>query len=497
MMKKILILICFLISISVNATIYYCSPTGNDSYTLVQAQNIATPWLTWHHAFNTVTASDTIYFRGGRYTTMYSVSRGAIIATTSISGTRSQPTCFFAYPSDWSSGNYPIFDCGNANSPGDYVYGVLISRASNLYFKGLTITNVPQFNANFPSKAWALWAENSTTTYQTNNIRFENCVGSYTEGQGFELHIADTVYIINCDAYMNCDSMSVYDAGGSGGGFSGGGPKTDMHTCYATHYEYYEGCRAWMNSDQGWAISGAGRTVFKNCWSINNGNFMLGQPKGSGWKFWPLDARYKDINRLQIEMSNCIAVDNAMFGINMTDRGDPTIREIRAHFYNNFFYRNGKTQPNTYRYGWGLADDVNTDTTGQYDHWHANNLSYNNWGGTPPLAYKHYPGDVTTGVFHGLTNEWDIVSTSITDIDFISLDTTGLCGTRQSSGELPITTFGTLASTSELIDAGTYIGIDYSGSAPDIGYVEYIGEKILTKPGYIIFKNNKIVTHIE
>jgi len=129
--------------------------------------------------------------------------------------------------------------------------------------------------------------------------------------------------------------------------------------------------------------------------------------------------------------------------------------------------------PNTYIYGWGFGDDVNTDTTGQYDHWYWNNLSYNNWGGTPPVAYKHYPGDITTGMDNQVTNLWDVTGTSITDADFVSLDTTGLCGARQASGELPITTFGHLASTSECINAGTDVGLPYDGLYPDIGWTEY------------------------
>ncbi len=113
-MKKILIILLLALSAtSLWGTIYYVATTGSDA----AAGSFAAPWETWHYAFNHVTPGDTVYFRGGVYTDLYSSSRGAIIATTTINGTRSQPTSFFAYPDDWAAGNYPILDCSNASYP--------------------------------------------------------------------------------------------------------------------------------------------------------------------------------------------------------------------------------------------------------------------------------------------------------------------------------------------------------------------------------------------
>ena len=54
----------------------------------------------------------------------------------------------------------------------------------------------------------------------------------------------------------------------------------------------------------------------------------------------------------------------------------------------------------------------------------------------------------------------------------MSLDVSQLLRPRKADGSLPDITFGHLASGSDLIDAGTYVGIPYQGSAPDLGYYE-------------------------
>jgi hypothetical protein len=71
-------------------------------------------------------------------------------------------------------------------------------------------------------------------------------------------------------------------------------------------------------------------------------------------------------------------------------------------------------------------------------------------------------------------NSWDASpSVTITDADFISLDTSQLRGVRSKEGFLPGITFGILVKGSDLIDAGVDIGLPYSGTAPDIGAFEY------------------------
>jgi hypothetical protein len=92
----------------------------------------------------------------------------------------------------------------------------------------------------------------------------------------------------------------------------------------------------------------------------------------------------------------------------------------------------------------------------------SNNISYGNQRG------NIYAGDVYTHEY----NSWDITVT-VTAGDFISLDTAELRTARQADHSLPDINFGKLAEGSDLIDAGTDVGIAYSGDAPDLGWAEY------------------------
>jgi hypothetical protein len=70
MIRKLLtlLIITFLtISLSGYSQTYYVSNTGSDSYSKVQAQNIATPWKTIQHACNNATPGTTIQIMAGTY----------------------------------------------------------------------------------------------------------------------------------------------------------------------------------------------------------------------------------------------------------------------------------------------------------------------------------------------------------------------------------------------------------------------------------------------
>ena len=56
--------------------------------------------------------------------------------------------------------------------------------------------------------------------------------------------------------------------------------------------------------------------------------------------------------------------------------------------------------------------------------------------------------------------------------DFLSLDDAIARGTRQLDGSLPVSDFLRLQPNSNLVDAGTDVGIPFAGSAPDLGAFE-------------------------
>jgi hypothetical protein len=62
---------------------------------------------------------------------------------------------------------------------------------------------------------------------------------------------------------------------------------------------------------------------------------------------------------------------------------------------------------------------------------------------------------------------------NVNDDDFVSLDVSQLYSPRNANGSLPTNiTFGHLRADSDLINAGIDVGLDYSGSAPDLGAFE-------------------------
>jgi len=68
---------------------------------------------------------------------------------------------------------------------------------------------------------------------------------------------------------------------------------------------------------------------------------------------------------------------------------------------------------------------------------------------------------------------WSSGFTTPSSSDFLSIDTTGMSGPRKADGSLPDITFMHLARGSQFIDAGTNVGMPFSGSAPDLGCFEY------------------------
>jgi len=95
-------------------------------------------------------------------------------------------------------------------------------------------------------------------------------------------------------------------------------------------------------------------------------------------------------------------------------------------------------------------------------------------------------------------NSWDIPLT-LTDADFISVDSTGITAPRQADGSLPdndcYNYFLRPSSSSQAIDVGTDVGLDYEGTAPDIGAFEYVARTIILQhSGKIIMHNGKIIT---
>ncbi len=173
-----------------------------------------------------------------------------------------------------------------------------------------------------------------------------------------------------------------------------------------------------------------------SCWAWNSG---YNQGNGNGIKLGQANGTKEATPQRYI--NNCLLFHNKVDGF------DNSEANILMSFYNNTVYRNG-----------GRGYDF-----GQY---------------TNPLIFKNNISyrNVTTDRFPAATvhdhNSWDASpSVTVSDADFVSVDTTGV-SRKRVNGKLPSLNFLKLATGSDLVNAGIDVKLPYLGNAPDIGYNE-------------------------
>lgn len=483
-MKKILIILFLLINISLNATIYYVQPVSENANASDSnaGTDIDYPWATWGKAFNAteVQPGDTVYFRGGVYNKniaegnggWYYPSRSQEGTGYNISrdGTADNYIHYFAYPPDYAVGNKPILDCYDAYSPTNrLVWGIYAGEVNYVHFKGLTVRNVRQIEGrDMAAFGWQV---------RGRGLIFEQCEAYNIWGVGFRCgsNTGYDIHFINCDAWMCCDSLSAAQPGNDGYGFQ---------VIESSGNDYYTGCRAWLCGDDGFSASilfSAHQTHYlnyNNCWSFRNGMLEGG---GSGFKMgW---IAYTDGN-LKRTYKNCIAAYNRWNGWKTNDYRESVA--IYCHVYNCVAYHNGWQGGVGFVSGGFEIHNVSSDTDeNELKRILRNNISYDNEGNAVWL------GD--GALYTHDHNSWDIPIT-LTDNDFVSLDSTGLTGARQADGSLPVLNFLKLSSTSAAIDAGTDVGLDYNNAAPDLGAYEYptFDEAVVPARSFVM-KNKKVV----
>jgi hypothetical protein len=413
-MKKYLILLFCLFTLNLGAATYYVSPIGNDG----AAGTIGAPWLTFQKAFNTAVAGDIVYFRGGVYYTTVSQNCGS-------SGTEANPIRFFNYP-----GEKPIVDGINKTVPS---VGITFDQASWIHMKGITVRYHLQIEAD-DNSAYGFYL------YDCDNMVIENCVAHNIGYRGYFIYSPqDSIKIINCDAYNVCDSLSIGDAGNNGDGFI----VYDAAPVASDIYDYVllQGCRAWHCSDDGYDLSSEGLVEIDSCWAIDCGAYPE-YDYGNGFKLGlSAEIVWADVAR---KMQNCVSVYNGGSGVTSNDNNQVA---KWMNIYNN-----------TFAYNENIATFYNTISSdaNELKRIMRNNVSFGNTGGV-----------VEGGSYTHDHNSWDVPIT-VTSADFLSIDSTGIRGARQSNGTLPELDFLKLASTSDLIDAGTELGF-----GNDIGFNQY------------------------
>lgn len=420
-------------------SVYYVAPDGDDS----GSGSFNDPWATWEEAFNNskVEPGDTVYFRGGVY--YYTDTDGGYGYRCSRDGSNGNYIHYFNYP-----GEEPILDCKNIVSTNTtLVYPLYTKDINYIHFKGLTVRNVWQTDGTDECKAWQFGGD---------HIIVENCNVYNIHGGGFKTDNCDNTYFINCDAWNCCDSLTTVPVsnpvpGNDGTGFLDGNRSNTKSTVY------YINCRAWNCGDQGFSTGSIGKTVYKGCWSFKNGQLEGG---GHGFKMgWVSTIDEDVVNRVY---NNCIAAYNMYYGFTSNDQG----YECGAfEVYNNIAYHNGYVPNDTKQSKGFCIYNTNDSDARELRRVYRNNISYDNETGETFIK--------STALYTGSNNSWD-TDVTVTDADFISVDSTGLSSPRNSDGSLPdLNGFLELANGSDLIDAGVDVGLDYYGSNPDLGYYEY------------------------
>jgi len=406
-MKKKLVyalIACVLSGVNALATNYYVSTAGSDSN---NGTSLSSPFANITKAITKAYAGDVIYVRGGTYlyTSKISISRD---------GTADEPISLEAY-----QGEDVIVDFSGMTTDGS-------NRGFSLSGNYWVIKDIRVHKAG----------DNGMNISGSYNY-IENCEFFANRDTGLQLGGgASNNKIINCDSYGNADPSDYGDADGFA-------CKIDVGD-----NNYFYGCRAWLNVDDGWdgymkSQDIIPHTTLENCWTWMNGYFLDGSDPGSsangnGFKVGGSNSKDMDHNFTLID---CVSFDNKSKGFDQNNNTGS------IKFYNCIAYRNiGKN--------YSIPRALSSGNTAEV----INCISLN--------------GDVSLGSFVSQnTNSWSS-GFSVSTSDFITLDTTGVSGPRNDDGSLPDLDLFRLKQGSELIDEGTDLGYSYNGNAPDLGAFE-------------------------
>jgi Putative flagellar system-associated repeat/Secretion system C-terminal sorting domain/Right handed beta helix region len=435
---KLLILIYFSLSVSLSGTTYYVSSSGKDS----NPGTISQPFFTLNKAWTLVSAGDIVYMRGGTY------NYGTTGTTFSgKSGSSGNYINIWAYPNE-----KPVIDY-SGHTFTSWTRGINVANASYIYVKGIRITGISQPLADIAQDG--IFLNNNVT-----NCIFEQIETDHIGGWGLRVYDnVSNILFLNCDSHHNADPHS----GDYGGGANyGGSDGFECGSATSTNITF-KGCRFWSNSDDGVDLRMAdGLFTFENCWSFWNGyipdsNWQTG---GNGEGIKLAGSSGSNTSQTRRFLKNCLVFENRLAGI----EDSPDNGYVGHEVYNTIVYNNGYQ---------GMNFEYNSPAILK------NNISYMNgsahndimdWQDGPRVTHDH--------------NSFDL-SVTVSDADFVSVSSIGTDGPRQADGSLPDVNFLKLVKGSDLIDAGTDVGLIYDGKAPDLGAFEFQSGSPVPSPLYI------------
>lgn len=415
-MKILQILLFLLISVLLNGNTIYLSPNGQDT----NPGTFGEPIFTLSRAWDLVSPGDTIYLRGGTY--LYTATQ----FLEGKNGTAAKPIRVWAFPNE-----VPIITKGITCN---YKWNSGIAfKGDYFHWRGIEITGFTQETSSI--------YVGLRITDAKNNI-FE-LINSHHNGHGCVITgKSDNNLVLNCDFHHNQDPLSSPKFGNADG----------LEICYIQVgcTNTIRGCRIYWNSDDGIDLwNNDGKVIIENCWSWNNGYIpgtFTPAGNGNGIKLGKTTQDHK--STILRVVTNSITYHNRTRGFDQNEA------LCSMELYNNTAFLNGT---NGY-----VLNYKNIFTIVK------NCLSYKN---------AFLPGISTSAIaVHNVfvDNNLTIDKHSVSDKDFISLDSSELLRPRKPDGSLPDIDFLKLAPESSLIDAGVDVGLPYWGSAPDIGAFEVV-----------------------
>lgn len=296
----------FTLSIKVQATNYYLSPSGSDSNSGLSESSA---FASLAHSVSVVSAGDIIYVASGTY----NESNSPIVIQTN--GTSSSPITVSG-----SSSSMPVFHFNGSESSSNQ--GVVMD-GDYWVWENVIIEN----------------AGDNGMLLSGNNNKINNCIfrGNHDTGLQLSRYSSSATsisqwptnnYVYGCVAYDNCDSDNE-DADGFAAKLTCG------------EGNVFESCVSHHNIDDGWDLytkseTGAiGVVKFIDCIAHNNGTLSDGSASGSGDKNgFKLGSSSNTVNHILI---GCVAFNNGKHGF--TDNGNiGSIKFINLTSYNNGDY---------------------------------------------------------------------------------------------------------------------------------------------------------------
>jgi hypothetical protein len=416
---------------------FYLSPNGSDS---LGDGSFTKPFFSVQKAANLAEAGDTIFLRGGQYlyTNRINLNNG---------GTATDYIHLRSYKAeravlDFSGMTDDDFNQG-FRLTGSYwhFYGFDVKGAGD---NGLLIERDKPIGATYD--------DIKNNTDQAHNNIIELCNFYENRDSGIQLkNLAANNSIINCDSYYNRDATD-----GDADGFA---PKLTVGSG-----NYFYGCRAWQNSDDGWDLYLKAQedgfpqdmvTTMENCWAFNNGYLKDGnQSTGNGNGFKLGGSAGKD-QRHDAVLKRCLSFDNLQKGFDQNSNvGNMTL--INCTGFSKALLTNSSHF--TYNIDGGILAAGKQLI-------HTNNISIGD--GLLRKESKWAECKMANGV--QTTSDYFTVES-----DFVSTDTAGVRGPRKADGSLPDVGFMKLKTgNTKLIDKGTTVaGIAFNGIAPDLGAFE-------------------------